>query len=182
MKKFTIMLAVAMALSPTAHAYVPMKPSAPVPLLKDNVVRPVRIPEALGTSHDYQEELVEAYARLMMAYTGAQGFNPFHPPAFTWFEFRDMRTGALIRMYPGDTFRLRFADGSSVRVKFIGPFAPSGLFFQVVADSERDARSGLGGGGRDHYVYPGAEYDGRIGGDEQSCDFRICDRSRQRSF
>lgn len=131
---------------------------------KTNVITEIQLPDSLGGAGNYEEELVEAYARSRLVYTGEQGTNPFRP-AFVWFEFRDIRTGRLVKIYLRDRFTLRFSNGSSLEVEFLGPFAPSGLFFQVVHGSEQrtprigDNRSGEHGGherGREsHYVYIG---------------------------
>ena len=110
---------------------------------KANVIPMVAIPEELGTAHDYQEELVEAWVRVNVVYTGVLGFDIYRPGAFfggMYFEFRDLRTGLMkVKVFLNDTFTAQFADRSTVEFKFLGIYAPSGLMFQVVPGSERDA-------------------------------------------
>jgi hypothetical protein len=112
-------------------------------VMKANVIPIIAIPAELGSASNYQEELLEAYVRLHVVYTGEVGFDLFRWG--DWFgglywTFNDVRTGPLkIKIFLNDTFTASFSDGTTIDFKFMGIYAPSGLMFQVVPGSERTA-------------------------------------------
>jgi hypothetical protein len=122
-----------------------------VQMLKANVIPIVPIPPEMGTAHSYQEELVEGYVRANLVWTGQKGIDWFRPngyvtglfnPGGIWGEFNNLwaMPHTKVKIFLKDRFKVVFLqDGSTMEFEFLGPFAPSGLFFQKVDGSERDA-------------------------------------------
>ena len=82
-----------------------------------------------------EREQVEGYIRSNFIWV--RGNNPLWQALRGRFVFMDLRTGWKYRMKEGDNFKAEFADGSSVRFRFIGTVqCPSGLCFTWVMGSE----------------------------------------------
>lgn len=144
-------------------------------------IAPALAPPALGSASRggdaYVEEIVEVWIKSFLVPTGEWGRSWLHLvfnwPEFVYFEFLDLRQCAgdpkackPIRVYTNELLTVQFADGSSVQLRFLGPFAPSGLFWQIEHGSERGPggrevsdvgpHGGEHRGRGDHYVASGA--------------------------
>jgi hypothetical protein len=160
-----------------AHAQTtaPKIPAFDATFNKVNVIAPIGIPAELGSARDYQEELVESYVRSRLIWTGNQGYSVFRPN-FLYMEFRDTRTGKVTKIYLKDQFTLVFSNGSTVKVEFLGPFAPSTNFFQILHGSEKTRTASSAGFFLDHPTYNGdPEHEWpRTGDPDCGKDFHIC--------
>jgi hypothetical protein len=110
-------------------------------------IDPILIPAGVASSAVQggpQWELVSGSINQTLHFTGASSYSFWHglwslSLNIVYMDFVDARDGSVHRIWLNDTVTLKFSDGSTAQFKLIGPNAPSGLFFQLVPGSERDA-------------------------------------------
>ena len=104
----------------------------------------IEVPPEWGTSATGAEyELVEGYIVTLLPATGENGFSFYHGiiqfGGFQYFKVVDSRTGQTKTVWTGDRITLRFQNGQTVQLKFVGSAGASGHYFKWVNGSERNA-------------------------------------------
>ena len=106
--------------------------------LKVDAVTPIPLPELFGTAAKYDPSAVELWVSgAVLIYTGNWGYEL--PQGLYW-EFDDMRMAPPVRkrIHYDDSISVRFADGSTVEMQFMGVPAQDGLYFHVTPGTEKD--------------------------------------------
>jgi hypothetical protein len=107
-------------------------------------VPPIIVPATIAPSaNNYQEvDILTGFVNGVLVYGGEFGTSIWRElqgfSATEWIEVTDTQTGEKYTIWKGDEFTLKFADGSTIKVKFTAFLGPGGITFEVELGSARD--------------------------------------------
>lgn len=116
-------------------------------------IPPINVPADLGTANTYPDvDLLTGFVNGVLVGTTDGGASIWRALAgfsqVEWIVVVDTQTGAKYTLWNGDEVTLKFSDGSTIKVKFVGIGGPHGITFEVEIGSARDPHGnpyGIGG-------------------------------------